>query len=440
MSNYPKVLLVSHNVLSQTTNNGRTMSGFFKGWPVDNLAELYLNPEIPDSHICERYYRISDIDVLKSIVKLKRPGKRLTADDIQENITNNRTINEEQENLYNLGRKRKPYMYVMRNMMWGLNTWNTKDLNVWIDEFKPEVLVYVAGSFAYSYKIALYIAKSRKLPLVVYFSDDYYITYLKSFSPLYWLNRLHFKTVTKRVFKYLSDYICICDVMARDYSKVFKKKGQVLMTSTDFKASEVEKVDGIFVISFLGNVNFNRWKGLVEIGRIVKKLNAEGHNIEFSIYSQENAKDIIEQFTLENGIHFRGKISFQEVREVINKSHLLLHVESFDYISRIKTRYSISTKIPDSLASGRCLFAYGPPEVASIKYLSDNDCACVVTEPNRLEASLRNIMENELLRSRYIEKAKQVAYENHNIVKNTTRFKKILQIAVARRYDESTSN
>jgi hypothetical protein len=200
MSNYPKVLLVSHNVLSQTTNNGRTMSGFFKGWPVDKLAELYLNPEIPDSHICERYYRISDLDVLNSIVQFKRPGKRLTADDIKENITNNRTINEEQENLYNLGRKRKPYMYIMRNILWGLNTWKTKDLNAWIDEFNPEILVYVAGSFAYSYKIALYIAKSRKLPLVVYFSDDYYITHLKSLSPLYWLNRLHFKAVMKRVF------------------------------------------------------------------------------------------------------------------------------------------------------------------------------------------------------------------------------------------------
>jgi hypothetical protein len=432
MSNYPKVLLVSHNVLSQTTNNGRTMSGFFKGWPVDKLAELYLNPEIPDSHICERYYRISDLDVLNSIVQFKRPGKRLTADDIKENITNNRTINEEQENLYNLGRKRKPYMYIMRNILWGLNTWNTKDLNAWIDEFSPEIMVYVAGSFAYSYKIALYIAKSRKLPLVVYFSDDYYITHLKNLSPLYWLNRLHFKSVMKTVFHYLSDYICICDEMEKDYAKAFNKKGHVLMTTTNFKPINVKRFDGKFIISFLGNVDFNRSKVLIEVGQVVKKLNSEGYNIEFSIYSGETDKERTKEFTLENGIHFKGKVNYDQVCEAISKSNLLLHVESFDEINRTKTKYSISTKVPDSLASGRCLFAYGPPEVASIKYLKDNDCAYVVTEPNNLERGLRNIVENECLRNQYISKAKQVAKENHNLFKNTMKFKRLLQTAVCK--------
>ena len=357
---------------------------------------------------------------------------RLTADDIQENITINRILNDEQENLYNIGRRRKPYMYILRNILWGLNTWNTKDLNTWIDEFKPEVLVYVAGSFAYSYKIALYIAKSKKLPLVVYFSDDYYITHLKSFSPLYWLNRLHFRAVTKRIFKFLSDYICICDDMANDYANIFKKNGQVLMTTTDFRFSQTEKTDGKFVISFLGNIDFNRWRGLVEIGKVVNKLNLEGYNIEFSVYSKETDKERIEHLTIENGVYFRGKINYQEVREVINRSNLLLHVESFDDINRIKTRYSISTKIPDSLASGRCLFAYGPLEVASIKYLKNNNCACVVTEPSELEQNLRKVIIKKALRRCYASEAIRVAARNHNMEQNTEKFRVLIHNALVK--------
>ena len=199
--------------------------------------------------------------------------------------------------------------------------------------------------------------------------------------------------------------------MARDYANAFNKNGHVLMTTTDFRASKAEKVDGKFVISFLGNVDFNRWKVLLEIGKVVKKFNSEGYIIEFSIYSKETDRERIEQFTLENGIHFRGKINYQEVRKVISKSDLLLHVESFDENKQNQNQVSISTKIPDSLAQDDCLFAYGPSEVASIKYLKENDCAYVVTEANNLESGLRDIVENEFLEVKYVYKAKQVADE-----------------------------
>jgi hypothetical protein len=220
--------------------------------------------------------------------------------------------------------------------------------------------------------------------------------------------------------------------MEKDYAKAFNKKGHVLMTTTNFKPINVKRFDGKFIISFLGNVDFNRSKVLIEVGQVVKKLNSEGYNIEFSIYSGETDKERTKEFTLENGIHFKGKVNYDQVCEAISKSNLLLHVESFDEINRTKTKYSISTKVPDSLASGRCLFAYGPPEVASIKYLKDNDCAYVVTEPNNLERGLRNIVENECLRNQYISKAKQVAKENHNLFKNTMKFKRLLQTAVCK--------
>ena len=78
-----------------------------------------------------------------------------------------------------------------------LNTWKTQKLYEWIDRFDPDVVLYVAGSFTYSYKVALHIAQTRGIPLVPYFSDDHYLTQITSISPLYWLNRLQFKTMKK---------------------------------------------------------------------------------------------------------------------------------------------------------------------------------------------------------------------------------------------------
>ena len=52
-------------------------------------------------------------------------------------------------------------------------------------------------------------------------------------------------------------------------------------------------------------------------------------------------------------------------------------MEAFDKENRDRVRYSVSTKIIESLASGRPLLAYGPEDVASMAYLRRNDCAAL---------------------------------------------------------------
>ena len=78
---------------------------------------------------------------------------------------------------------------------------------------------------------------------------------------------------------------------------------------------------------------------------------------------------------------------------------------------------SISTKIADSLASGICLFAYGPKEVASIEYLIDNECAVVCVDKEKLKATLINIFVDKELRDKCINNAIQTAERNHNTLK-----------------------
>ena len=62
---FPKVLVISHNVFSNTSNMGRTLKNFFIGWDKDSLAQLYLRSEIPTTNVCENYFRITDFDMLK---------------------------------------------------------------------------------------------------------------------------------------------------------------------------------------------------------------------------------------------------------------------------------------------------------------------------------------------------------------------------------------
>ena len=62
-----KILIISNNCLSQEGSNGRTIDNIIHGWRSDKVAQFYIQDAYPDSSICENYFRVTDIDALKSI-------------------------------------------------------------------------------------------------------------------------------------------------------------------------------------------------------------------------------------------------------------------------------------------------------------------------------------------------------------------------------------
>ena len=70
-------------------------------------------------------------------------------------------------------------------------------------------------------------------------------------------------------------------------------------------------------------------------------------------------RKIINALNSEKGIIFKGKVSYSEVLNVIDKVIFYCMLSLLIKLIELKTKYSIS-KIPDSLLSGRCIFAYGP--------------------------------------------------------------------------------
>ena len=111
----------------------------------------------------------------------------------------------------------------------------------------------------------------------------------------------------------------------------------------------------------------------------------------------QDLANIISGVRKHNGIKFHGKISYDEVIEVMGSSMAVIHTESFDESVRKSVAYSISTKIADSLASGTYILAFGPEEIASIEYLKENEAAFCIVDDENLEKDLVtffNIIQN----------------------------------------------
>ena len=84
-----------------------------------------------------------------------------------------------------------------------------------------------------------------------------------------------------------------------------------------------------------------------------------------------------------NNLHLLGGITGADLDRVKLESDALVHVESFKNKNRHITRLSISTKIPEYLASNKRILAIGPKGIASIDYLLQNDVAYVVQSLKR---------------------------------------------------------
>lgn len=415
-----KVLVISHNVFSYTSSMGRTLANFFGEWKTENIAQLYLHTEIPTTDICTNYFRITDFDIIKK--RKKDIGKVFSEIDIQKNSKTERVDKGAEAKIYSIGRKRKPYMYLGRNLLWASNKWKNKKLFNWIDDFNPDVIFFASGDYVFLYKVAEKIAKYKGIPILTYICDDYYFVNQKSLSPLYWIVRSHRRSAMKSFFAKHKNIISICDKIKEDYTKELGVIAHTIMTSSELlefsKTDNVENCDDI-IISYIGNLGYKRHLPLIEIGKALLKL--YNGKVLLNVYSAENRPEVLKYLNIDNGIKFHGSIPYESVIKVMKKSDVLIHAENMDKEIQEKIRYSVSTKIADSLMIGSCLFAYGPANVASMQYLMENDCACVATDSTVLENKLKEIIENYDLRMKYGEKAKKIAKKNHDI-KNNERY------------------
>lgn len=408
-----RLLVISHNAFGMRNNMGKTLDALFSTWPSDKIAQLYLSDKLPESTFCKRYYRLTDFDVAKTLLGKQDCGGPVEVGD----DTEQPKMSALRQATINQGKKRTPMVYFLRNFMWEIGSWKSKALQEWLDEFKPQAVFFASGDYYFSYKIALEICKERQIHLYLYCCDDFY---LGGYTAQGWLGQYNYRKLMRIVhqsFDYARDYFCICEEMEKDYAQLFGKRGKVVQTAATLLCEQCRPVNQrIPQIVYAGNIDCGRAEQLVRIGRILKQQNMAISTIH--VFSPETREDLIRLMKQSNGIEFHGCISAEDVERLIEASMFILHVESFDskVIARIK--YSVSTKIANGLASGSCILAVGPSQVASIRYLLQNQAAYVIDETCDLEKSLTAIMENEVLREEIVCHALHLAQKNHNRDKN----------------------
>lgn len=425
-----KVLIVSHNVLGLDGNMGKTLHTYFRDWRKEDLCQLYFHSEVPTTHLCEQYFQITDFDLVNAF-RFRKPGRALTAADVQEERKTTRTDTGTAAQIYQAAQKRKPWMYAARNGLWRLGAWKTRELDAWMKQQKPDVIFFASGDYVFSYRVALYLAEKYDLPLVTAVFDDYYFQRGKDRSPLAKWNTRVFRKTMERMMKTSGGAAYVHPAMKRAYDKAFGTEGQVLFTAAACGEATGESHTPPR-ITYLGGLGLKRHEALVETGRLLKQLAPDG-SVLLDVYSGEKDPAILKCMTEENGIRFHGAVSAAEVHRIEAESDLLLLAESLDPALLERLRYSLSTKVAEYLGSGRCMVAYGPREAGSISYLLEEGGLCVAATPEELEETLREVLFDPEKRRVYARRQLALAEKNHTAARNSAVVRQVLEQAAEKR-------
>lgn len=426
MRKYPKLLIVSHNSLSKYNNNGKTIETFFNEWPKDKISHLYFRPEIEDVDFCNNSFMINDYDALDNFIRIvKKPHYRIINgenknESYEENYTslvrnfylkNNKKEKKEgiYKSLHENAIARKPFMCLIREIVWYNKRWFLKELDCWIEDFNPDVVFFQGSSSIFSYRIVNRIIDKYNLPLILQCTDDYTVSlYTKSLIEKFLQNK-YLKIFKKTIIKAKAIY-AISDKMVREYKTLYG--GRAYFTLSNAVMRDISEkntyLHGEYKFLYAGNLGLNRWKELAILGETLDELKDEGINIKLDVFSGSTlTNEIQDSFRKISSINFKGFIEPNELTCEISNTDFLVHVEAFDEHNRKVTRLSVSTKIGEYLGSKRCILAIGPKDVASMEYLKEKKLGITINSMDKkvIKREIKKIIFDPKLYSDYVDRA-----------------------------------
>lgn len=407
----PRVLFVSINPFSATSNNGKTFASFFEGYPRDSLAQLYFHREIPTSPVCDRYFRITDEQLLRSGGQLWRvSGERVSAESPSTTPFPART---------HAALKGSRTVRLLRQLLWTAVPFDDAALLTWLDEFRPQIVFFCGGDAAALYPKVTSLGERYDAKFVLYVTDDYVLPVRsRNVSALLmrWWTRRAFTRFARRADLVLT----IGDAMSDAYAEAFGIESMPVMNMVPVPVvrplPRTKTSDGPMELLYAGSLHSNRWRVLGLLVESCERLARRGVEIRLRLVGPEpepQARAAVHRPPY--GQH-DGLLPPHELGLAIAGSDTLVHVESGDTHSMAVVALSVSTKIPEYLASGRSVLAIGPRGVASIDYLDRHDAAMVL-EPDDtegLDRALTALADRPGLHHELAERGFALARRNHD--------------------------
>lgn len=399
-----KLLILSDTPWDDSNSFGSSFSNIFGGNRYE-IANVYCRPGFPNTDVANRFFRVTERSIINNILHGTPSGE-----EVKENHP------AKGNPMGAIRRKasilRWQILFWGRDLIWATGKWRSKELEKFVKDFDPDLIVLPVYYSTYMNTIGCYLHQLTGKPMIGYISDDCYTLRQFSLSPLFWIDRLIKRRYVKRAITAVKQLFVITETQRREYNAIFSHKSKVLYKGGDFEKFTPKKVDPENLnLTYTGNLGCGRWKVLADIG---KTLDPKRHSLH--IYSGTAlSKSQLHKLTASPAVQFHSSVPSSEIPGIQSQADILIHVESFQLAHRYKARLSFSTKIVDYLASGRCILAAGWEETGGIEYLSDNNAAITITDEKEIGKLVTDLVNDTAKINEYARKAYECGRRNHQL-------------------------
>ncbi len=408
--NQPRILVIS--VGAWNSKVGSTWPNLLKYYPKENVTNISIRDEIPDSDVASRYFNISENRILKSIFNRKiKTGKEICA---KTSTENNSDLDAHNERYQKMRKKRRFSLLMVRELAWKVGKWKTKELNDFIDSSNPDVILYSMSVYIHYSRIIRYAIKRTGAKAIGYIWDDTF-TYKQSDDLGYKIYRFFQRRALKKLAKNTDKFFAISDMTKKEADEFFGIDSVILTKPLNIEPKvDYSNFKMPIKAVYTGNLFIGRDKALARIVKAAEKINRDGVKIKFDIYTTTILSDEIKKELNCDYCEIHNAVSQEEVFEIQRNSDLMLFVEDIDGPDARVARLSFSTKITDYLSSGKCIFAVGYKETAPMQYFIKSNSAVIASDDKEIEEKLSMLVNNPDLLVKYAENARITGLENHN--------------------------
>lgn len=412
------ILIIKNAEWNDVTFSNNLLTNWFEG--VDaNFANVYCGPGLPLNNVCEKYFQITDGQLLKSLFLIGRAGKPVSMSKHQE-YKEKAKNNANRIGIYGFFKKislvmRTPVM-LLRDFLWLQGRYDKPALRKFIEDFSPDIILSYRVFNPQMYMLERLVFEYAKVPMVAYTGDDEVIN---DCYPRIGFSQWR-KNYTRRLFSkqssMYSHYFTHSADLCNQYTSKYGIPSSVIHKGAIFKEQMFEKdVHKPIRLVYAGRVCYGRWKTIVEIGKNIDRINGDGDNMQLYVYSQgiltEKEKADVKNI---HSLNFMGAVGSSELVSIYENSDIALHIESFDKKYSLSTMYSFSTKIVDLMNSTCAIMAVCEEKQAGYKYLKENKAAFTISSYDAIYDVLLSIIKEPSSINTLALRAWELGKRNHD--------------------------
>lgn len=405
-----KILLFAHSGFSDQNANGLTIKNLLSAWQPEEKAECYYDVQPPDFTAAAQYFRVTDMDVLKAMVG-KQTQHCFTAAPTMEKTG----AGSSRSRPLPVWLKKRNYHFGvkwLREILRMVSPWGRRKLAAWIREVNPDVIVYMVGESLSLDRLVYRACQDTGKPLVLVNCEAFRVIDLRQRRGLDRAYYRHAEAWYEKLSRRASLVAYNCKMLQQSYEQRYPDSPRGIITYNSAQACTVpyQPGPGPLTLTHFGNMGLNRVDSLLFLAQELGKLDGSLH---LDVYGRTKIPEDEDRLCACPQIRFHGYVSAQELQQVIEKSDILFHVESFDPVIQKLLHYAFSTKIAQCLCAGRCFVSYAPAGLASTQYLTETGGAVVVTDPAELHGQLEKLLTDPQLRAECARRTLAVGQKNH---------------------------